>query len=376
MFKIKTICLSLCLLPLLMSSSVEASQQLSKKMNQMAISILKNTKNEPVRIGEFSPTGLKFSNSGPGIEQRLTEQLKRVAKKDSIVSDQAKFEVKGDYAFVRSRENKALHVIKIVVRIMDVEFGEELTEMRVTASMDGTSTIAEITQSTAHIDPKGKKPFRNQELLEQLKKPSVYIHGKQKTRVSSHQKSPYAVEVYVKPLQNHQQRQSMPRRIEAKHGMAFVNIQQKELYEVKLYNHSDRPVAAKLLIDGLDMFHFCIEKTKNGSPAYTHMIIEPHKETTIVGWFIKLKGRNNYSSFLVTAYGKGAVSQTGIKSRGKVGVIHVQFSHCYPLADGQTTRGGNETGFGPPRTINQKAVRYEIEPPHNFVSIRYTKPQK
>lgn len=376
MFTIRVLCLSLCLLPLLMPSPVQASQQLSKKMHQIAVSVLKNTKNEPVSIGEFSPTGLKLSNSGPGIEQLLKEQLRLVAKKKNIISNQAKYEVKGDYAFVRSRENKAIHVIKIVVRIMEVEFGEELTEMRVTASMDGTSTIAEITQSTARIDPDGSKSRRNQELLDQLKNPSVHIHGKKKTSVSSHQKSPYAVEIKVKPLKNYQHHQSKPRSIEIKHGMAFVNIQQKELYEVKLYNRSNRPVAAKLLIDGLDMFRFCIEKTKNGSPAYTHMIIEPHKETTIVGWFIKLKGKNNYSSFLVTAYGKGAISKTGIKSRGKVGVIHVQFAHCFPLANGQTARSGNETGFGPPQTINQSPVHYEIKPPHDFVSIRYTKPQK
>ena len=44
-----------------------------------------------------------------------------------------------------------------------------------------------------------------------------------------------------------------------------------------------------------------------------------------------------------------------------------------PLPPGVKSRSGNETGFGPPREVKQQAVRYEIEPPHDFVSVRYTR---
>jgi hypothetical protein len=44
-------------------------------------------------------------------------------------------------------------------------------------------------------------------------------------------------------------------------------------------------------------------------------------------------------------------------------VIHVQLAKCHPLPEGASARGGNETGFGPPREVRQKAAHYEIEPP-------------
>lgn len=71
---------------------------------------------------------------------------------------------------------------------------------------------------------------------------------------------------------------------------------------------------------------------------------------------------------------QGAVSQSGLASRGDVGVIHVQFSRCGQLAPGERAVPGNETGFGPPREVKQEVVSYQIEPPHDLVSIRYVRP--
>ncbi len=376
MFNSKSLCFLLMLL--ILSTNVEASSQLRSKLALMANNILKNTKNEPVRIGQFSPTGraLKSTNSGPGIEGLLIEQLKLSSKRQDIISDDARYEVKGDYALIHSRQNPQLREIKIIARIIETEFGEELKELRVLSSMDGTSTIGEIVQSTINLDPNGTKTERNKKLIDKINNPSVHISGANNSIVSSTSASPYGVEIYTKPLKGHQSKKATSRTARVEQGMAYVDIHKDDLYEVKLYNNSNRPVAAKLLIDGLDMFHFSIERNSHGAPAYTHMIIQPHKSTTIVGWFQKLKAPNNYLSFLVTDYGKGAVSKAGISSRGNVGVIHAQFSYCFPLTKNQKARSGNETGFGPSRSVQQRAVRYEIEPPFDFVSVRYTKPQQ
>jgi hypothetical protein len=171
-------------------------------------------------------------------------------------------------------------------------------------------------------------------------------------------------------------------------GEPFVDVGLKDLYEVKVYNDSPREVAVALSIDGLDMFHFSSDRDASGRPKFSHFIVFPKGyrdpsdavgpeydgTLTIVGWHKSVAGTENFLSFLVTEHGQGAVSQAGVKARGKVGVIHVQFSNCRPLAAGEKSAGGNETGFGPPRTVKQKPVRYEIEPPHEFVTVRYTRP--
>ena len=69
----------------------------------------------------------------------------------------------------------------------------------------------------------------------------------------------------------------------------------------------------------------------------------------------------------------------GIATRaGRIGVIHVQFSEAREL-DPNNPKGrnaGNETDIGPPRKVAVKPVSYDIEPPHDFVTIRYNPPGK
>lgn len=86
-----------------------------------------------------------------------------------------------------------------------------------------------------------------------------------------------------------------------------------------------------------------------------------------------MEGKQNYLSFLVTEYGHGAASQSGLSTRGNIGVISVQFSDCRPLAAGQSSPSGLETGFGPPLEVKGEEVHYEVEPPHDFVRIRYSR---
>jgi hypothetical protein len=361
-------------------ASARASRELREKMSALAKDVLKNTKNQPVTVGQFTPTGLQNSNSGPGLERILAAEL------GALVRDDALFEVKGDYALVSSRSAPGLKEILIIARIIEKASGEERKELQLKSQLEGNNTIAEVIQVTASLPPDGSKEERNKEIVDRLKNPSVFIHGPGNTFISSKEGSPYAVELLVKPLSDPKP-QALPRRatVESegkRKGKAFVDIRQDELYEVKIHNTSDREVAVALTVDGIDMFHFSKDRDDRGRPRFTHFILDPKGSQnnpdgtlTIVGWHntIDPKAEDSFFSFLVTGYGQGAVSKTGIKSRGGVGVIHVQFSSCRPLPEGASPRSGNETGFGPPRKVEQKVVRYEIDPPHDLVSVRYTR---
>lgn len=356
--------------PLLMvtlSSTAFATPELRQQMEVLAKDVLANTKQQAVTIGQFSGTGLPNSNSGPGIEQVLKEALE--AQQRGAVRDDAKFEVKGDYLLVPSKTNPALKAVRVKARILELETGEELKESRIDVELGGNNTIAEVLQVTAALDPHGAKVDRNQEIERAAKSPSVHIHGPQKSLVSSTASSPCSVELLVKSSPSGT---PQPRAAHDEKGLAFVGIQKDELYELRIHNRSSKEVAVAVSIDGLDVFHFTKDRT-DGKPNYSHQIIGPQSTDIIHGWHNSIHGNENVLSFLVTGYGQGAVTKAGITARGKVGIIHVQFSECEPLPPGGKSRSGNETGFGPPKKVEQKVVSYEIHPPHDFVSVRYTR---
>jgi hypothetical protein len=349
------------------------SSQLRDGLAKMAKEIIESTKGQPVSIGQFTPTKMPASNAGTGIEQILKAELEHLHP--GVVQMTGLYEIKGDYILVPSISEPAMKEIKITIRIIESSTGDELGALKSSLRLDGTSTIAELVQLTGALPPKGDKIERNKEIQKRLEHPTVFIHGAQKTLISSQKNSPYAVQILVKPLFVDPKSAATPREARVEGGQAYVEIQKEELYEVKLYNNSHKDVAAAVSIDGLDVFHFTVDRDKHNRPKYTHFIIGPKDSVTVVGWHhtVDPNASDNFLSFLVTELGKGAASQAGIASRGQIGVIHVQFADCSPLRPGSKARGGTETGFGPPRKVKQQPVRYQIEPPHDFVTIRYNR---
>ena len=360
--------------------------ELREKLAGLAASLRKVVKNQPIMVGQFTPTGLPDSNFGATLELLLKQELEKLDPK--AVSDKADFEVKGEYEQKRNQNPK---LIRIQYKVKDLNSSEELKDaaLQLPIVLEGTDTIARATGYTGTVpkvedlakegkNNKQQQAARQEEMDRQAGKPAAHIHGPNKTLISSNENSPYSVEILVRSPDDYKnqipaQPRSATADIKDKEGFAFVKIDREELYEVRIHNKLGKEVAVALSIDGLDVFHFSKERHSADSacPAYTHHIVGP--EHTIVGWFNSVEGKENYVSFLVTAYGKGAVSAAGLPSRGRVGVIHVQFSDCVPLPEGKPKSAGNETGFGPPRNIDVKKVRYEMAPPHDFVTIRYQK---
>ena len=160
-----------------------------------------------------------------------------------------------------------------------------------------------------------------------------------------------------------------------------MDVDRGKVYEVRVHNASPEEVAVRVFIDGLDVFHFSADRDPSDPtrPRFSHFIVPPASGgkagvETIAGWHKSIAGTPNFLAFLVTAYGEGASSKAGVPASGPVGVIQVQFSRCYTRLPGNRSRSpSNETGFGPPRDVEQEAVTREIEPPVDVVSIRYTR---
>jgi hypothetical protein len=347
--------------------------ELQIQMRELAEQILKNTQNQPVRIGAFTATGLPHSNAGPGIEETLRAALESLHK--GSVQQEARYEVKADYMMATGQADPDSKEIKLVVHIFDTAEGKELLQIDKTR-LRATDTVAAITGVTGAL-PTSASLVDMQKAVQKLQtdRPSVFIHGDRNELISSNDKSAYAVEILVKPAGSRDQ--PAPREARNVDGRAFVDINQDEEYQVKIKNNSGKRVAVSMLIDGLDVFQFAKEKKQSGEP-FKYYITEK-KEIMISGWFVT---RRMSRAFLVTAYGQGAVSQAGVASRGSVGTIHVQFSECEDEGEVITLgasagsgerRGGNETGLGREVATNTKEVNYNIREPREFVTIRYTR---
>jgi hypothetical protein len=362
---------------------------LQERMSGLAKYILDNTNNQSVTIDLFSPIDMPESSSATGLEQLLKQELLIINK--NAVSPSAKYLVKGEYGYSRSR-NQAMagKIVKIELQIIEREFNEKLTTpVQLEASIDDFSNIASLLQLNGHVkDNTPEHRVTKSEQKEEIQKlqvtPEFYLHGTNHNLISAHSKSKYSVELrtaHPNPKSNLYS-EFLPQMIEPqvftdkKLIVPFVKIEKDEIYEPWITNNDSQPVAVKVQIDGLSTFHFSKDRDDEGRPRFEYVIIQPGETNRIPGWHQSIKGSVNYLKFKVVGYGLGAATEAGVKSRSQVGSIHIQFSHCHPLKDGDSPRSGNETGFGPPEKIIQTPVRYEMEPPLEFVTLRYTRPQQ
>lgn len=263
-----------------------------------------------------------------------------------------------------------------------------------------TSVVAQVAGVTGSIpaDTKATQAERNKALQEHAEKPTFYADG---TKIRSSQTSPYAVEVLHQgllpgkepslSLADYDPRPT-PCAVTNQDGLAFIeDLKPNDLYQVKVYNDTNEDVAISLSVDGVDEFFFSeVRRPDDHQPLYGHWIIypkgyadpelpntRPYDGTLLVeGWHKSDGPTDNVLSFRVTSLGKGAAAEAGMKAQGDVGVIHVQFSHCWPKGKRPSGKGirGLKTERGPSRTVRQKRVEYEFDVPFEFITVRYTQP--
>ena len=347
--------------------------------------VLKLAKNQPLSIGQVTPTGLPDTNGGPAIGVLLRQELER--QKPGIVRDKdAPFEVNGSYVFAPHPDpaEAALgqKALRLIFRIVDTQSGEE-TPLRLSRFfLQDNTSIARVLQSTGPLpmdpskDQTAQRRERNQAIQDQVKDPKAFIDPAHPTLVSSAEGSPYRVEILAGPIGDGKVRPTLARPARLEKGFAVIEVERGEVYEVRIHNSSPEEVAAKIFVDGIDVFQFSDDRDPKdpAKPKFSHFIVAGRTDSeTIPGWHKCVVGPENFLSFLVTAYGQGA-STKGVSAQGAVGVVQVQFALCKLLhPDGRPRGAGNETGFGPPREVKQQEVKREVGPPIDVVSIRYTR---
>jgi len=368
---------------LLLAPAAPASDALRLEIGKLAKTILQAVgEGKTVKVGIFSfkSEGFPGVNSTPGVEQLLIQEL-QIARPGSVNLN-AEFVITGDVLFAQETKESTRKVVKVRAQVVEASTGEPVANLQpVTVVIDDNKANGDILQPTGRLPPDGDKDTRRKEIEKQARNPSVFLHGDGNTRVSSAKDSPFAVEILVKPLKDHDKLEAKPRQAVEEKGQAFVKIDRGELYEVRVFNGSGKEVAVSLSIDGIDQFHFSKDRRKDGRPAFSHWILtddgkgKPREVLTVPGWFHSKEGKDTFLSFLVVGYGQGAASKEGITARGQVGVIRVGIFECYPLKDGDSPKGGDETGFGPGVPGIVKPVRYGVGKELDSIAVRYTREQ-
>jgi hypothetical protein len=383
----------------------EGLQEVVAKLADGVRKVAAKLEQPAVRIGFFSPFGIDDSNAGAAFMAELAAALK------DFVNPGAALELQGSYGFVENPEKSGLKAIVVRTKLVRVSSGAEEKEFPAFEGfIRAVPDIARIMgPGGVAFKPDKDSPGRpsedkNRDIQNSLppgpgQPPAVqaHVHGPGDTLVSATKDSLYDVEIRSRPLAD--PGVATPRKVELKNGLPFVPIDKGEVYEVRVVNRSRQEIAVSLAVDGIDVFAFSDDRVpvtdKDGREVkdssgkvvtrqLSHFIVDPVKEgrpgeVLIPGWHKTAKGREpgkegvpqkNFLSFLVTEYGKGAVSRFPTPSRGKVGTIVVGIALAYPPGDKGV---GVETGFGPPVEVIQEVVERRIDSPHEFVTVRYSR---
>ncbi|MFO0807209.1 MAG: hypothetical protein U0746_01150 [Gemmataceae bacterium] len=326
-----------------------------------------------VSVGDFSgPNKLKVN-----IAARLKADLERELKSLKVsVADNAKLEVRGDYALVEDPNERDLHALDLNVRFINTDTNKEIAGLNLEAFIKDNSDIAKMAGATVALSPKADRLDRNKGIYDAVETPTVAIAN---TKIRATPNSPYAVELLVG---RDSERAGPPRPVVVRDGRAFVPIERNEYYQIRLHNSASHDSAVTLTIDGLDMYTFSDDVDRaTGKSRFQHVVVPAGKAGTVKGWHktIGTEGKGQVFAFVVTALGRGAASQK--KATGSVGVITVTFAAAWPKGsvppadetDGSRSAAGNETGVGPTIDATMKAVEREIGVVREVVSIRYVR---
>jgi hypothetical protein len=324
-------------------------------------------------------------NFGPGLRAELilafeavNKQLQGDKKEFVTIADNAAFKVRGSYSIEDDRNDggspKRQRLLAVEVNIEITDGTEKQSDLTFFLTRGRDIVAAE--GLSIKLDPDAGKKDQHKEIRKALDalesggddaKPMFVVEG---TKIKTNKDSEYAIELVTRsPVGT----KYSPRGPKSDSGaLPFVPVGVGEIYGIKIYNKSDRRISVAMKIDGIDQFTFSEERNeKTARPRFTSWIVGAKSSFTIKGWHISADNsrKDNLSAFQVTKYGEGASKFAKSVDQNLNGVISVAIATEFVSG----SRGDSETGFGPPVEQKQKVVKVKMNPPHEFLSIRYSR---
>ncbi len=359
-------------------SSALQYESAAQKLTQ----ILLEQKTNTVTIGEFIGTG-SASRTATGTRlafidafQRYNDSLR--AEHDRFVSIIAatskhidgEIQIEDDPNDLGSLEHERFLVVRVTLTLYDGN--NELYPL--TFFMDRTRDVIETEGlSIAIRDDDARRAHKQIRLVRtDVANQSPLFTKIAATQIRNSAASPYAVELLTKsPLSDTYT--ARPPSEDAK-SIPFVPIGIGEQYALRFHNLSDQEVAIAMKIDGVDQFQFSEDRDpSSGRPKFSHWIVPANSQFTIKGWHITAaQSDNNLASFVVTKYGDGAAQHIIRPADAVDGVITLSVSRSHVAGSGGA-KSSAQTGFGPPIKQDQQPVQRNVDPPHEFFAIQYSR---
>ncbi len=362
-------------LTLCLSGSASASRSMAEAMDEAAqriVEAMKSAEKESLELGTFAPSRQAPAKGGAGLKVEIIRALN--AKKAGLVKEKAAAVVlTATFRVVNDPldEDKLSIREKVTFELLDQN--DDPVGGRVVVYYNRIQDIAKTEGVQGKLDLDAGVKDQHADVKEKIENPpKPHLDD---TRIKTSEESDYALEIVAKSLADADDSsiEAAAVRPSLEDNLAKVGIGVGQVYEVVVHNDSDQEIAVSLTIDGIDMFTFSDDRNpKTGKPRFSHMLVPARGSLNIRGWHktVSQKRDDNFNRFLVTEYGKGAASKLPQLSAGKRGVITVAISKAHQPGSG-TSRSSAETGFGPPTKVNQTVVKRKIDPPHEFITIRY-----
>lgn len=198
-------------------------------------------------------------------------------------------------------------------------------------------------------------------VVDDVKSPKTFIKG---SKVSAAANSKYLVEILVENKLN-ELKEVDPKDKDGS-GMPYVAMKPDDIYKVKIYNNSDREIAAQVCIDGLSMFAY-----QEGGKKFNFVIIKGNSHFTVPGWYATQK--KSYAFKVRETDASQAPSDLN-KSLGELSTITVAFHLCWEGDQGpkdEPATAALETTRGNPIDFPYEKQERKIGEMREAVSIRY-----
>jgi hypothetical protein len=344
------------------AGAARAQAGLKAELTEASKQIIKALDGQAVSVGTFVGPRRLQASAGPGIAKALGDEL-RLQK--AVVRDGAPLEVRGTFRDFVDDESGRL-AVRINMRLQDRRGKVQLELARAVFPKDARdASLQQLLGANVRLPVAATDEVRDERLRQGLANPSTVING---TRLSAGANSPYAVEVLVKSGG-----QLVPRAPQTVGGLAFVPLQRKEVYAVRVINNSNFDAAVTLTIDGLNLFAFSQVKDATGDARYSMLILPRKSSATIKGWHLS---NNRMSEFVITDLPGSAGGK--LKSPSAVGTITATFAAAVPRgsalpADEPKARAADATGIGAQLGARFTEAERVVGAVRDTVSVRYSK---
>ncbi len=279
------------------------------------VKYIKAQQNDSAQIAVGTFVGPSPSNSNAGV--RIVVSLRECLQKSMRVADSGSYNISGEF---RGEKVDGKFVTVIETAIKD-GLGAQLHRLRkkvITNEEEGIAffgpTSLDLTSqpNTTLVSTGAKK---TEAIINSIVSPSVHLDG---NIIRPSANSPYGIEIQRKSGSSYE---AMALQNDGR--LAKVALGEHDVYSVRIFNDSKKPIGVKLTIDGINVFAMSDNPSYHGKDVT--MALCPCSKSRIKGWYLTDK---HSAEFQVAKFGETAAAKLGAFEN--MGTVTARFFDATP----------------------------------------------